>query len=450
MARSVQLALASFTSALELNPRSSRTYRERARAKGMGGDLDGAIADLQEGLRISPRHWETLRQLAELKAELGEVGEARALLEQAAAAEPKNVQPKLALAVLAYQQENRAKEAVAQLQGLLRDPDALEDATAASVYTHLAAAQRAAGMPRAEDSARLALTRVPNHAPAHLQLLLVLLERGDQAEALSHALALQGRMGDAALELVLLGMAQWSAKQLPAAVASFRGASALDERRVDASLWAATAEAYQDKREEAKRALSDLTQRDPDRSSPPAPDPSFVLLPGDTLLGVSRLLGAQEQRDPDVRLLLGDALVRYQQGAMKDAIQRLDKVLEQDDTHAVALSLKALAVLKSSPHGSEECRNLASAAVRGRRGLALAHYALGRCQVAAGNAAEAQRSFQEAVALSPGMSSAEVALGMLEPPTTAQARLREVLQRDASYIAARRALFARLHAGGRP
>jgi Flp pilus assembly protein TadD len=116
----------------------------------------------------------------------------------------------------------------------------------------------------------------------------------------------------------------------------------------------------------------------------------------------------------------------------------------------VALSLKALALLKASPKRTEDCRAVASGAVRGQRGLALAHYALGRCEAALGNSAEAQRALREAVTLSPGMSSAEMALALLEPAATAQARLRQVLQRDASYIPARRALFARMHPGGRP
>src|SRR6185436_4674067 len=148
------------------------------------------------------------------------------------------------IAVLEYQHENRADEAIAQLKSLAKQREKYDEADVVEILVHLAAAERAAGAPeRALEAANDALSIKSDEPGAHLQATLVLLDRKDAPASRVHLKALGGKLKDPMLELLLEGRILLAEGNAAAAMDRFDKAAALDPRRADARLLAGAAAA---------------------------------------------------------------------------------------------------------------------------------------------------------------------------------------------------------------
>jgi tetratricopeptide (TPR) repeat protein len=289
--------------------------------------------------------------------------------------------------------------------------------------------------------------RVKDDTAAHLQLLLILLARGEAAEAAPHAEALQGNLGDRGLEALLLGRVRFAMGKLAAAEGLFARSLQQDPRRTDALVWQGATSARSRQREAALDALSRALQRDPGRAVPPPADARFFLLEGDTLRGAEGHLSQLRTQENDILPPLYEGYLRYLLGDVRGAKEQLEAVLKVDEENGPALALNALLALADG-RTRGECQGLAGRAVRDARHLALAHYSLGLCEASLGHVEQAQPALRQALVLNPALGSAEVALARLEPAAAARPRLLRLLERDPGYVEAEQALFALSRRGG--
>ena len=59
-------AVASFSDAITLQPDAAEAWHQRARARYLEGDVNGAIHDLEETVRLEPRNFAAFRTLADI------------------------------------------------------------------------------------------------------------------------------------------------------------------------------------------------------------------------------------------------------------------------------------------------------------------------------------------------------------------------------------------------
>jgi len=81
-------AIADFTRALELDPRSAKAYIGRGVARSRKGDLDGAIADYTQGLLLNPRDAEAYAKRGSVRWQKGDLDVAITDFDQALALDP--------------------------------------------------------------------------------------------------------------------------------------------------------------------------------------------------------------------------------------------------------------------------------------------------------------------------------------------------------------------------
>ncbi|MBJ6764208.1 zinc-ribbon domain-containing protein [Myxococcaceae bacterium JPH2] len=445
LSTSKELARERFDSALELAPDLKRVHFYRALAHEAAGEYSLALEKLRKRLELDPTDWDSLAALARIYQEVGEPTEARRLYEARVKSQAGDLRAPLALAVLRYQSEGSPGAAARELRSLLKGRARYAPREVAEVLAHLAAAERTAG--NAEAAAKAAdeaLGLMPNLPEAHLQLLLVSLGRKDAAKARTHWKACQGRLEDGALEKLLEGRVLLLEKKPAEALERFQQSVELDGRRLDAKLLAGVAAAAGGtRRDETFRILFQAQDGDPQRLAPRPAVTRFWLRPEDTLEGTEGVILALGEGHPeDVRPLLYEGLLRFEQGAVDVAERHFKAVLEVDSNNANALAYRSLIALRAG--NATAARSLATQAVTVGRQLPVAHLALGLALADARQVEPAKRSLREALRLSQSLLTAQVKLAELEAdthPATSSATLLRVVGLDAENLPAKRLLY---------
>lgn len=437
-----KLAAAAFTAALTADPAQRRGYVLRALARESVGDYRGARADLQNRLALDPDHWPTLDALARIELDGGEVAQAARLFQRAREALPSDPRPLLALAQLHIFEEGHPEQAVTLLQTVLKAHGNLEPRPLAAIQAHLAAAYRAQGqLTLAAKAVDAALQASGDDVTAHLQAVLIALDRKRPADALTHLAALQGPLAPGLAEL-LTGRVRFAQGDFAGAQEAFLGAVTAEPRRNDALLWAGVASAAKGERSRAeelglKAAQGAPFHLVPDLPMGPATVPSKELLKGAE--GEFAKLGTSPS---DVMPQLLEGVVRFHQGDLAGAERALRAVTGSDGGNVVALSYLALLELeRKNPQAAVQA---GARAVASGRQFGIAHYASGVALVAAGKVDEGKRELLQAKSLAPALLDAEYQLALLEEanaPASAQGRLEGILAVDPAYGPARRALY---------
>jgi tetratricopeptide (TPR) repeat protein len=443
LSTSHELARSHFDTAQQLAPDLKRVAYFRALAYESAGEYSLALEMLRERLTANPQDWDSLAVTSRIYQEVGEPSEARRLYEARAKAEPGELRALLPLAMLRYQSEGSANAAVRELRALLKNRSNYENPEVADVLVHLAAAERSSGnADAAAKAAEEALTLVKGLPEAHLQVFLVALGRRDAARAREHFMGFRGRLEDVALEKVLEGRLLLLEKKPVEALERFHEAVRLDGRRLDAQLLAGVAAASAKRRDDAFRALNSALQSDPLRLEPRSLVTRFWLHPGETVEGMEGAILALAEGQEDASPLLYEGLLRFHQGALDMADRHFLGVLEVDANNADALAYRSLIALRRN--NLAEARRLGERAVEGGRQMPISHLALGLALAEARQVEPAKRSLRDALAVAPGLLSAQARLAELEPPQRKeQARdtLVKVVGLDPAYLPAKRMLY---------
>ncbi|RKH37758.1 zinc-ribbon domain-containing protein [Corallococcus sicarius] len=450
VATSRELANKDFDEARRLAPKLKRVDFYSALAHEEAGQYGLALKLLARRLELDPQDWDSLEASARIYVEVGETGRARKLYEDRAKAKGKagDMRSTLALAVLRYQAEGNAREAVRELRALAKGVSRYGPRDASEIWVHLAAAERTAGnADNAVKAAAEALKVVPALPEAHLQWFLVALAGKDAPKAREHLKGFQGRLEDPALEGVLEGRVLLLEQNPAGAQERFLAAVKADPRRVDAQLLAGVAAATAKKREESFRLFYPVLEArifDPLHSAPRPALTRFWLRPGDTLAGVENVVQELGGRPDDVQPLLYEGLVRFHQGDRQGAERLLRSVVETGTNNGAAQAYRALLALDAKPGQSAQALELAEKAVALERSLPVARLSLGLAQAAAGDVERAKRTVRSVLEVAPTMLSAQTKLAELEigaQPQAAREMLEKVVGLDPSCFPAKKLLF---------
>lgn len=443
-ATSLGLALQHFDQASTLSPGLARVQYERALAFEAAGDIRKAMDGLTDRLKADPNQPEALAALSRLYQEVGDTNAARLVYQRVLDTRAGDFQASLMLAVLLYQVEAKPAEAVRALKVLAKQAELYDDRQRVELYVHLAAAQRANGDgDAAMDAVNEALAISKDEPAAHLQGLLLSLDKDLPSEAARHLPFVRGHLRDDALERVIEAMIAFASERFDDAAKLYEEAASKDARRVDAVIMSGVAYARSGKREAALRALRGLPDADPTRSSPRPVVSRFYLPPGETLRQAGTAVGKLSTGASDVAPRLYQALIDWQRGRRDDAESGFREVVSEDAGDSTAHSY--LALIAAARRDGSTARSEGERAVAAGKRIAVSHYALGAALVAAGDREQAAREFSDAEALAPGFLGAQLGLAALDVAAKQQDRARDrlvrVLASDPSYLPAKRTLY---------
>ncbi len=438
---SAALALSLLQEVQQRDPGQRRVFNVRAAAHDAAGAPRAAGADLQSRLAVDPDEPRTARALARLWGQVGETAQARRLYERLQASPATQDGPAvIEMAALRAGAEHAPAEAVKLLvravqRGRLTGTDLLR------AQISLARVARAAGdMPVATQAVAASLAIAPDDVQAHLQGLLVDLDRGAVDQAAAHLGPVLDRLGDASLAALLEGRVRAAQQRWQPAAEAFDRAASTDARRTDAQLWAGAAWAMAGVRERALQSVAAALGADPFRDGPGVPP----LLPGDGLKGAAERLVLLSKDDRDGQPLLAEAVLRVHQGEAPAAEALIDRILKTGATQALVFGWKSILLAARGDTAGALARAQEAVAAGGRTS-GFAQYALGSARLASGDLEGAQRALREAQTLSPGLLAAQVRLAEAEARSGAIVSARERLQRvivlDPEYASARRALY---------
>ncbi|HEY3586988.1 MAG TPA: zinc-ribbon domain-containing protein [Myxococcaceae bacterium] len=438
---SAGLALSLLQEAQERDPAQRRVFNVRATAHEAGGSPRAASQDLQARLAVDPDEPRTARALARLFGQVGETAQARKIYDRLQANPATQDGPAvIEMAALRAGAERAPADAVKLLTRALQRGH-LDGADRLRAQLALSRVARAAGdLPTAAQSVTAALALSADDVQAHLQGLLVDLDRGAPEQAAAHLPPILDRLGDPALAALLEGRVRAAQQRWQAAAEAFDRAASADGRRTDGRLWAGAAWAMSGARDRAMQSVGPALQADPYRDGPGVPP----LLPGDGLKGAADRLLLLSKDDRDGQPLLAEAVLRVHQGDAAGAEALIDRILKTGGTQVLVLGWKSI-LLGARGDTAGAVARAQEAVASGGRTSGFAHYALGSALSASGDVEGAQRALREAQTLSPGLLAAQVRLAELEARSGAIVSARERLQRvivlDPEYASAWRALY---------
>jgi tetratricopeptide (TPR) repeat protein len=440
-ASSAGLALSLLQEAQDRDPAQRRVFNVRATAHEAGGSPRAASQDLQARLAVDPDEPRTARALARLFGQVGETAQARKIYERLQANPATQDGPAVIdMASLRAGAERAPADAVKLLthalqRGRLNGADRLRAQLALARV-----ARAAADLPTAAQAVTAALAISADDVQAHLQGLLVDLDRGAPEQAAAHLSPILDRLGDPALAALVEGRVRAAQQRWQAAAEAFDRAASADGRRTDARLWAGAAWAMTGARDRAMQSVDPALSADPYRDGPGVPP----LLPGDGLKGAAERLVLLSKDDRDAQPLLAEAVLRVHQGDAAGAEAVIDRILKAGGSQVLVLGWKSI-LLGARGDTAGAVARAQEAVASGGKTSGFARYALGSALAATGDLEGAQRALREAQTLSPGLLAAQVRLAELEARSGAIVSARERLQRvivlDPEYASAWRALY---------
>ena len=439
-----QSAEVSFNEALKLDPKLKRGYFFQAAHAEMLGRYKDAIDSLEKRLVLDPDQWEAAARLARIYVEVGEIPKAKKVLEKARSASPQNAQARMQLAVLSYQHLGDIPGGLAALTAIVEDKD-LAKRDLADAWVHLSAAARASGdIARASEAADRALELAPESVPAKLQRLLGYVEKGVNSQARLELEALKGKLGDPGLEGTIEGRLLLNEARYAEAAAVLSQVYEQDGTRADALLLAGVA--YVKAKNQTKGWESCLRQGlklDPN-TLPLGAMTSLWVRPSDLLrpaVGVYAALVKGQEEDPNPSLCEG--LIAYFSEDLNAADRHFARVNAIDPRNVDAFSYRSIIALKRKDVAG--ALKWAGRAVDASRTHALAWYALGAAQLAAGKPDLAKPDLVNAQKYGPQLLAPRVLIADIEArqksPDEARKILTSVLLSDPNYREAKRLLY---------
>jgi tetratricopeptide (TPR) repeat protein len=438
---SAALALSLLQEVQDRDPTQRRVFNVRATAHGAGGSPRAATTDLQARLAVDPDEPRTARALARLWGQVGETAQARKIYERLQANPATQDGPAvIEMATLRAGPERAPLESVKLLTHALQRGK-LTGADLLRAQVTLARVARAAGEPQTAAQAVTAALKIsPGDVQAHLQGLLVDLDRNAADQAAAHLPALADTLGDPGLAALLEGKVRAAQQRWQAAAEAFDRAAAADGRRTDAKLWGGAAWSMTGAREQALQSASPALQADPFRDGPGIPP----LWAGDGLKGAADRLVLLSKDDRDGQPLLAEAVLRVHQGDSAGAEALVDRILKAGGNQPVVLAWKSI-LLGARGDSAGALARAQEAVASGGRSNGFVQFALGSALAATNDLEGAQRALREANTLSPALLAARVRLAELEARSGAIVSARERLQRvivlDPEYASAWRALY---------
>jgi type IV pilus assembly protein PilF len=159
------------------------THRDLAEAKLSTGEVEASIGEYQKAIAINPRDPESHFGIAEAYRRKGLLSETERELKEALRLDPKHQEARLALGV-AYLQLSRWDDAAGEFQKLVDDPTFIRPTRA---LVNLGWAHYKSGkLEQADAELRRALKADSENYIAHLDLGIVLYDRGELVEAIQH------------------------------------------------------------------------------------------------------------------------------------------------------------------------------------------------------------------------------------------------------------------------
>jgi tetratricopeptide (TPR) repeat protein len=438
---SARLALSLLDEVQTRDPGQRRVFNVRAAAHEAVGSPKAAVADLQRRLAVDVDEPRTSRALAKLLGQVGETAQARKIYERLQSNPATQDGPAVIdLAALRAEAEHAPAEAAKLLTHAL-GRGRLTGAELLRAQICLARVARAAAdLPLAVQAATAALAIAPEDPQAHLQALLIDLDRGAPEQAAAHLSPVLDRVGDAGLAALIEGKVRAAQQRWQAAAEAFDRAAAADPRRTDAQLWAGAAWAMTGGRDRALQSAAPALQADPFRDGPGVPP----LWPGDGLRSAAERLALLSRDDRDGTPLLAEAVLRVHQGDTASAEALINRILKAGGDQALVLGWKSI-ILGARGDSAGALTQAKEAVASGGRTSGFAQFALGSALLATGDLEGAQRSLREAQTQIPGLLAAQVRLAEAEARVGAIVSARERLQRvivlDPEYASARRALY---------
>ena len=445
LAKNPQYAAEHFGKAAKIDPKLKRALLFQAELLVQQGEVRAAVDAIEQRLAADPDQWEASDLLGRLYLEAGELAKARAVYLKIRDTSNKEPRTRIAMAVLAYQHENQAKQAVSQLEELLTEEEALTDQDVGDALSHLASAKRAAGdLAGAAAAATRALEKRPGDVNAHVQKLLVAIDKRDAGEARAQLAGVQGKLGDPALDLILQAMVLLAEGKAPEAADKAKEAYGRDKRRTDALLLAGAANA------KAKRdtqtwelALKQGTRADPLQGAPVPVMARVFLRPQDVLRQARGAFEPLSQADEDPNPPVAEGLVAWFSGDLGAADKHFDQAARFDPGNTWAFAYRALIALRRND--ASAAFKLATRAVGVGRDNALAHAALGAALLAQNKVEAAGTELNMASRLDPALNFARVKLAEVQVrqkrPAEARNQLSVALRADALYRDARRVQY---------
>ncbi|MHB8874087.1 MAG: tetratricopeptide repeat protein [Myxococcaceae bacterium] len=444
LSSNVVWATAAFEKALAIDPKLRRGYYHRAQAFASAGEYRKAVDNLEQRLSLDPDQWEATDALARFYLELGETEKARKTYQRMLEASPRSARARLSLAMVAFQHQGKTQEAIDALRAMAMEREKFEEREVVEVLVQLVAAQRQAGQTAAAlQDVNDALAIAASDPAAHLQALLLALDRNQVAQAKPHLSFLAGHLDDPGLEELLKGRVLFADGRFEEASAALQRAHTLDPRRTDALLLAGAAAAKAHQEVKAyELVLRRAVAADPGRSGPRPVMTRYYLSTADILQpavgAFAQLSGGGEDPNPD----LCEGLVRYFLKDYAEADRRLARVLTIDAANAPAYSYRSLIALGRNDKGA--ALRLAGNAREADRQYAVSHLVFGGAQAALGKDEAAAKAMREALSLDPKLLGPRVKLGELlrvREPGEAKKLLLVVVGMDGTYPGAKRALY---------
>ena len=435
------LALSLLQEVQQRDPSQRRVFNVRAVAHDAAGSPRAASIDLQGRLAVDPDEPRTARALARLYGQVGETAQARKLYDRLQSSAATQDGPAvIEMAALRAGPEHAPAEAVKLLSRALQR-GSLSGNELLRAQISLARLSRAAGdLGVAAQAAAAALAISPDDVQAHVQALLVELDRGAPDQAAAHLQPILERLGDTALAALLEGKVRAAQQKWQSAAEAFERAATADARRTDAVLWSGAAWAMTGARDRALQSVAPALQADPFRDGPGVPP----LWPGDGLKGAAERLVLLSKDDRDGQPLLAEAVLRVHQGDAPGAEALVDRILKSGGSGATVLGWKSI-LLGARGDVPGALAKAHEAAAAGGRTSGFAQFVLGSALLASGDVEGAQRALREAQTLSPGLLAAQVRLAEAEARSgaivSARDRLRRVIVLDPEYASAWRALY---------
>jgi len=159
------------------------THRDLADAKLAQGEVEASIGEYQKAIAINPRDPESHFGIAEAYRRKGLLSDTERELKEALRLDPKHQEARLALGV-AYLQLSRWDDAAAEFQKLIDDPTFIRPTRA---LVNLGWAHYKSGkLEQAVTELKRALKADPDNYIAHLDLGIVLYDRGELVESIQH------------------------------------------------------------------------------------------------------------------------------------------------------------------------------------------------------------------------------------------------------------------------
>ncbi len=433
--------------ALAQDPKLKRAYLYRGFANERVGRYASAIADFERRLALDPNDRVALHAVAQTAVLVGAYPKVRAIYEKLLAGDPTAPEPRLGLAVLAYQIEGEPRRAQELLDKLVLEQETLEDEVRGHVIAHAAALARERGdAARAVELTKLADSLGASYsAAAKFQFALASLKLGKPDEARKALAATGGRFGDESDRALMEGRLLMAAGRNAEALSAFGKARDFAPRRITPTLFLAWAQAKSNVIQQSFTTLRAAIEVDPASTRSRRTLTDYYESQKSRLAGLDQVFVELGREQEDLALTFAAAgVIRYHQGDLQAAGPMLSKTLTLDREAMLALAYLSQIALDRGE--GTIALSYAKAAEQAEKLSPLGYYLEGRALEKLKRDEEAANAYRRALDESRTFLPAVLRLGEIELKqgnrADAEKRFLQVFSGDSDNTEAKVALFS--------